>query len=198
SSSIIPRQASSWFVSTRFPTRACCEFGWTAKWPSNGNCRAEKGSGRKAEQWKLWETTYDEDVAVDVPAGKCRIRVENFGKDWVAVTKYTFTGCKIVDGPDVLVCGMKTSGLAMLWLQNKRSSWYNHAGGGKVGRVDAFELAVEGLSNGRYRLQWWETWKGRLERVEVLIPERYREGRLMLAVPGLSADMAVKIRPITD
>ena len=122
-----------------------------------------EGLGKESvwrEQWKLWETTYDEDVAVDVPAGRHRIRIENFGKDWVAVSKYTLTGCKVVDRPDVLVCGMRTSELAMLWLQNKRSSWYNHAGGGKVGRVDAFELAVEGLSDGRYRLQWWETWKG--------------------------------------
>ena len=77
-------------------------------------------------QWKLWETTYDEDVAVEVPAGRHRIRIDNFGKDWVGVTKYTFTGCQVLDRPNVLVCGMKTGGLAMLWLQNRESCWYNH------------------------------------------------------------------------
>jgi hypothetical protein len=110
------------------------------------------------------------------------------------LTTATFTGCKVLDKPDVLVCGMKTAGLAMLWLQNKRSSWYNHAGGGKVGRVDTFELAVQSLNDGKYRLEWWETWKGQLERVE---ETDVRQRRLMLSVPGLSADVAVIIKPIT-
>lgn len=157
-----------------------------------------EGLGKESvwrEQWNLWETTYDEDVAVDVPAGKHQIRIENFGKDWVAVADYTFTGCKVVDKPDVLVCGMKTPGLAMLWLQNKRSSWYNHGGGGDVGRVDAFELAVEGLDDGRYQLQWWETWKGQVRRTEEV---HVRGGRLVLTLPSLDSDVAVKIKPITD
>ena len=59
-------------------------------------------------QWKLWETTYDEDVAVDIPAGTHRIRVENLGRDWVTVGSYRFTGCQVLDRPNVLVCGMKT------------------------------------------------------------------------------------------
>ncbi len=145
------------------------------------------------EQWKLWETTYDEDIAVGVPAGKHRIRIENFGKDWVAVNKYTFTGCQIVDRPDVLVCGMKTGELAMLWLQNRSSSWYNHAGGGTVGRVDPFELTAKGLGDGKHRLEWWETWKGRLERAEEI---EVRQGRFTLVVPSLATDVALKIKPI--
>jgi hypothetical protein len=155
-----------------------------------------EGLGKESvrrEQWKLWETTYDEDLAVDVPAGKRRIRIENFGEDWVGVGKYTFTGCKVVDRPDVLVCGMKSPEVAMLWLQNRRSSWYNHAGGGSVGRVDPFELAVVGLADGRYRLQWWETWKGRELRVD---ETDVKKGRLMLSVPVLPTDVAVKIKPI--
>ncbi len=157
-----------------------------------------EGLGKESvwrEQWKLWETTYDEDIAVSVPAGKHRIRIENFGRDWVAVAKYAFTGCQVVDRPDVLVCGMKTDELTMLWLQNKRSSWYNHAGGGQVGRVDPFELTVEGLRDGKYRLEWWGTWKGRLERTEKI---EVREGRLTLTVPTLTTDMALKIKLIRD
>ena len=141
-------------------------------------------------QWKLWETTYDEDVAVDVPPGKHRIRVENLGKDWVSVAGYTFTGCKVLDRPNVLVCGMKTAGLAMLWLQNRDSSWVNHAAGGKVHPVPAFRLAIEGLPDGDCQLHWWETWKGEPSRRE---PARVQEGRLTLTVPELKTDVAVKI-----
>ena len=132
------------------------------------------------EQWKLWETTYDEDIAVGVPAGKHRIRIENFGRDWVAVSKYTFTGCQVIDRPDVLVCGMKTNQLAIVWLRNRSSSWYNHAGGGPVGRVDPFELTARGLGDGKYRLEWWEPWKGRLQRIDQV---EVRQGRCTLVVP---------------
>ena len=101
-----------------------------------------RGSARKASgapQWKLWETTYDEDVAVEIPAGQHRIRIDNSGKDWVEVTRYTFTGCRVLDRPDVLVCGMKADDLAILWVQNKESCWHNHAAGtvGQGGRLHA-------------------------------------------------------------
>jgi hypothetical protein len=153
-----------------------------------------EGMGKSSvyrDQWKLWETTYDADVAVDVPRGRHRIRVENFGNDWVRVLSYTFTGCKVLDRPNVLVCGMKTPGLAMLWLQNRDSSWYNHAGSGKVGKVDAFELSVSGLTEGPHQVQWWKTWRAAPERTEQV---EVRDGHLTLAVPELETDVAIKIR----
>lgn len=142
-------------------------------------------------QWKLWETTYDQDVAVDVAAGEHRIRVENFGRDWVTVTKYTFTGCLVLDRPNVLACGMKTSGLAMLWLQNRDSCWFNHAGNGKVPRVDSFQVALDGLPDGKCRVEWWTTWKSRLERAE---QAEVKSGKLVLTIPPLETDVAVKLR----
>lgn len=141
-------------------------------------------------QWKLWETTYDEDLAVNVPAGAHRIRVENLGRDWVTVSSYRFGGCQIVDRPNVLVCGMQSEGLAVLWIQNRDSSWYNHARDA-VRPLDALGLAVLGLPDGRYDVQWWETWQGEPLRTEQLT---VRDGRLPLTVPELKTDIAVKIR----
>ena len=102
-----------------------------------------KGLGKESvcqPQWKLWETTYDEDVAVDIPAGRHRIRVDNFGKDWVDVTRYTFTGCRVLDRPNVLVCGMKTDELAILWAAEQGELLVQPRQRGKVGQVDAFTL----------------------------------------------------------
>jgi hypothetical protein len=155
-----------------------------------------EGLGKQSvyrEQWKLWETTYDEDLAVDVPAGQHRIRIENFGKDWVRVTRYTFTGCKVLDKPNLLVCGMKTEGLAMLWLQNRDSDWYNHAGPGKVSPIDPFTLTVPGLPDGRYELQWWETWKGSLQHKETVT---VRQGQLPLSLPVLQTDVALRLKKL--
>ena len=141
-------------------------------------------------QWKLWETTYDEDVAVDIPAGTHRIRVENFGRDWVTASSYRFTGCQVLDRPNVLVCGMKSEPVAILWLQNRESSWYNHARD-TVQPVDAFRLAVRGLSDGPYDVEWWDTWKGEPIRTDQI---EARNGVLPLMVPTLKTDTAIKIR----
>jgi hypothetical protein len=154
-----------------------------------------KGLGKESvwrAEWNLWETTYDEDVAVEIPAGQHRIRIDNAGQDWVEATRYTFTGCRVLDRPDVLVCGMKAGDLVVLWVQNKESCWHNHAAGA-VGKVDAFALVAEGLRDGTYRIEWWETWKGALERHE---EARVQDGKLRLELPGLKTDVAIKARLI--
>jgi hypothetical protein len=154
-----------------------------------------EGLGKESvwvQQWKLWETTYEQDVSVDIPAGRHRIRMDNFGKDWVEATRYTFADCQVLDRPNVLVCGMKTDAAAMLWLQNKDSCWFNHARPQSVRPIDAFSLTVEGLRDGQCAVEWWETWKGAMQRSECL---DVKAGRLLLKVPGLKTDVALKILP---
>ncbi|MBM3476328.1 MAG: DUF5060 domain-containing protein [Armatimonadetes bacterium] len=143
------------------------------------------------EQWKLWETTYDEPLRVPVPAGQHRIRIENFGKDWVRVGSYTFTGCKVIDKPNALVAGLKTDKLAILWLQNRDSCWFNHAGNGKVGQVDPFTVSLKGLPKGRYELEWWETWKGTVAKRTTAASDGQT---MVLKLPALETDVAVKMR----
>jgi hypothetical protein len=147
---------------------------------------------RYVPKYKLWETVYDEDIGVAVPAGRHRIRVDNQGKDWVTVSRYVFTNCKTLDRPNALVWGMATKDLLLLWLQNRDSTWFNHAGGGEVGQVDAFGFSVAGIPNGRYRLQWWQTWTGGVHHEE---DAEVTDGHLLIHVPPLKTDVAIKIRP---
>jgi len=86
---------------------------------------------------------------------------------------------------------MKSDDVSVLWLQNRDSSWYNHAGNGNVGQVDPYTLDVLGLPDGAYRLEWWETWKGSVSRTE---EAAVVGGKLTLSMPALETDVAVKIR----
>jgi hypothetical protein len=153
-----------------------------------------EGLGRESvyrPTWKLWETVYDESIAVDVPAGLHRIRVENVGDDWVRVSSYTFVGCQVLDRPNVRVCGMQSDKLYLLWVQNQDSCWFNR-GQGKVSEVPAFRLTIPGLAAGRYRVEWWETWRGCCEKNETV---EAGAGGLRLEFPALAADVALKIIP---
>jgi hypothetical protein len=59
--------------------------------------------------------------------------------------------------------------------------------------MDTFELAAEGLRDGEYRLEWWETWKGRQQRAEEI---EVCDGWLTLTVSSLATDIALKIKEI--
>ena len=150
-----------------------------------------KGSTYR-EQWDLWETTYDEDVVIEVPAGLHEIRLENFGDDWMRIGAYTFTDCKVLDTPNVLAAGMESEDVAILWLQNLDSSWYNHAGNGEVNPVDPFTVTLR-LPSGSYEVEWWDTWLGRPLRTEELESTRRR---LALEFPTLETDVALKLRRV--
>jgi outer membrane lipoprotein-sorting protein len=64
-----------------------------------------------------------------------------------------------------------------------------------VEKVDDFALAAEGLRDGTYRIEWWETWKGTLQRQEEV---RVRDGKLRLEFRGLKSDTAIKAKRFTS
>ncbi|MCE5238243.1 DUF5060 domain-containing protein [bacterium] len=144
------------------------------------------------EQWKLWETTYDQDYSFDIPAGPHEIKLENFGKDWVSVDRYTFTGCQVRRTPNVIAAGMQAPGVAILWLQNGTSDWFNH-GQGQVPPVDPVTVTLSGLPDGQYAVEWWETWKGSLSRTDKMT---VRQGKLLLRLPELKTDVALKLKKV--
>jgi hypothetical protein len=151
-----------------------------------------QGLGRESvyrPTWKLWETTYDEAISVDVAAGTHRIRVENLGNDWVTVTSFTFEGCQVLDRPNVRVCAMQTAGLWLVWVQNQDSCWYNQAQH-KVGEVPPFSVTIPSLTAARYRIEWWETWRGKCLKSE---PVEAGPAGLRIRFPALASDVALKI-----
>lgn len=142
------------------------------------------------EQWKLWESTYDQDFPIDIPAGKHRIQIENSGQDWVSIDRYTFTGCLVRRTPNLLACGMQSKDLVVLWLQNRDSDWANH-GRQAVPPIDATEITLPGLANGKWTVEYWETWKGTKQKTETIM---VKGGKLTLRLPALKTDVALKLK----
>jgi hypothetical protein len=142
-------------------------------------------------KWKLWESEYDEEVAVDVPAGKHRIRVENLGLDWMHISRYAFTGCKVLDRPNLLVAALRADhGPCIAWMQNQESDWFNQQKSA-VMPVPPSRITLDGFADGAYTVEWWETWKGRPVRTEKVTASG---GKLVLQPGEIKSDVAAKIR----
>jgi len=122
--------------------------------PCGENCGK---SWRYVERWKLWESVYDAELAVPVPAGTHRIRVENHGKDWVAVSRYTFTGCRTRELQEVNGYALAAPDVAVVWLQNADSTWVNHAQyAAEIRPYPAADFTLDGFAAGEYEVEWWE------------------------------------------
>ncbi len=154
--------------------------------------RCAEGLGKESvwrEQWKLWETTYDEDVGVEVPAGRHEIRIENDGRDWVRVAAYRFIGARGFDIPDHLVLGLRSPDMILLWVRNDDFTWFN-AVEGKVRRRPPCRLVLGDVAAGTYVVERWDTWEGRVvDTGEV----QAQEQRIVLDVPELERDTAFRL-----
>jgi len=65
-------------------------------------------SSEYVDQWKRWETTYDKDVDIDVPAGQHEIQIRNDGNDWITIDYFRLTNYLTNTKPNLRVLGMQT------------------------------------------------------------------------------------------
>ena len=156
-----------------------------------------EGLGKKSiwrEQWKLWETTYDESFGIDVPKGSHRIQVDNDeGVDWIHVERYIFTGCQTRSMEPLLVYGMQNDASALIWLQHRDSTWLAHAGNQAPAPTKPATLTLPGFKPGEYAVEWWETWNAALTHQETATAGA---NGLKLALPPIATDVALKIHPV--
>lgn len=141
------------------------------------------------EQWNLWETTYDQDFTVDVPAGRHEIRLENEGGDWIRVQSYKFLGARDYMVPDHLVLGLGSPHLILLWVRNNDFTWYN-AVEGKVARRPPCRLTFSGAAPGEYTIETWDTWEGKVVSTSHMT---VKGGELVIDLPAIERDVALKL-----
>ncbi|MBI2885383.1 MAG: DUF5060 domain-containing protein [Candidatus Omnitrophica bacterium] len=120
----------------------------------------------------------------------------------------------VVSDADVLGCASGTSSHTYLWVKNRTHNVDQYlayrcelakrrleAERGQPAPaiapsypprvVSGATLTLAGLkSNGRYRLEWWDTYRGRVLRTDVVMADR---GRVVLRVPDLAFDVAGKL-----
>ena len=81
-------------------------------------------------------------------------------------------------------------GYAAFWLQNREASWKHLVVEGREPTsVAGLRVQLPGLDPGRYRVEWWDTWQGRVTGSE----EVRADGDLTLEVPAFTRDIACRI-----
>ena len=118
--------------------------------------------------------------------------VANFVKD-IPFTTAGFQRAKVETTPENLgAVGQHGNGLTILWIRNKAHTTYNVVNKLPMPPVERGEVRVQGFKSGSYRVEFWDTYEGRVTgSMEIQVTN----GTLKIAVPRLEKDFAVKVFP---
>ncbi len=91
--------------------------------------------------------------------------------------------------PDLAASGMRTDGVAFVWLHNRRNTWRQNW----VGDIESIAPTQVSVAYpaGTYALEWWNTWDGKILRTDTVTAT----DKLVLRPGELATDVAVKIIP---
>jgi hypothetical protein len=136
--------------------------------------------------------TIDRDFGIDVPAGDHEIRLDNAGGDWIETQYFVSTNVRdAAQSPDLEAHALRTDGGAMLWLRNRLNEWAFRAAGAPLRPTGRAEVTLRGLPVGRYRVEWWDTYRGVVVRRETA---RAGAAGLTLAVGPVERDTGCILR----
>lgn len=136
---------------------------------------------------------YRGDYAVDVPAGKHEITIENTGNDWITLNEVRLENY----GPPkvgIQTLGLRGRNIILLWLRNEDYTWFGHMTAQPCEIIEGARLTLRGVPRGRYVVRFYDpqtaTWLA-----ETTL--RTSWGRLKVALPAVQTDLAVAICPDT-
>ncbi|MFH1238778.1 MAG: hypothetical protein V1653_01550 [bacterium] len=163
---------------------------WQKDFPTGEKGAGEWKDSKWQKQWSIWQSDYDADYSIDVPAGKHTIRLENTGSDWAIIKNITLTNYKSKNYAEARAVGLIRNDEAMLWIQNTNSNWYNSSKNIEPAPQENISFDLLGLPDGTYKLEWWDTWAGTIiNQTEA----SSSGGNLTVNLAELKTDIAVKI-----
>ncbi len=92
--------------------------------------------------------------------------------------------------PDLHVLGLHGRALSILWVQNAGHTWWNTVHGVPLQAVENASLEAAGFAPGRYRIEFWNTYEGRIEKTDYAVAAN---GFIRVALPPIKTDIAIKV-----
>ena len=153
-----------------------------------------EGPWKKSEldkRWNIWGADYDKEISLEIPAGKHTVELYNAGKDGITIDRVTLPRYLSDQHPPVRRFGLAGKGLALLWFQNSEHTFAALMEKREVLPVEGARVTVAGIPAGPCRVEWWDTKTGHITRTT---QERAGADGLVLDLPALPDDVAVKVR----
>lgn len=135
---------------------------------------------------------YNRAYAVDVPAGRHTLCVENTGHDWL-YGNFRFADALERLQPPLKAWAVAGEHTAIAWLRVDGRSWRRVCGlKEQLPSAPPSVLVLPGLVKGTWDVELWDTWAGRpLQTLRVKVPA---SGEARIALPAIEKDLAVKLR----
>ena len=155
----------------------------------------EEGKGpwkksRYMEQYKRWVSDYDEDIPIEVPAGKHTVTFANTSGDWLQIRSLALPAYRSSRYPDLNLLGLRSEKLLLLWVHNRQSTWRTQFDGKQPAEVKAARVTLPAPSAGPWEVQWWDTFTGQIISTSQATAA---DGKLSLPVPAFARDLAARI-----
>jgi hypothetical protein len=148
-------------------------------------------AARKLEQYNVWVSDYDEDIALDLPQGRHEIEVSNTGGDWFQIRSVTLPGYQSSRYPDVTALALAGDRSLVLWLHNNESTWRTDYDGKEPTTLAGLRVGVPVRRSGTWSVEWWDTRTGEVVRREKI---ESADNKLDLLPPPLQRDIAVRAK----
>ena len=108
---------------------------------------------------------------------------------------YRLTGYQTEERPHLRIFGLQNDREAVLWLQNQYHTWYRMRVGMDLRPVRPVRFSVQGLRDGDYRVEWWDTYSGEPTAYQGACCEG---GILQIETPEILRDIACKIELLDE
>ncbi len=124
--------------------------------------------------------------SIPLTPGQHQVRISGTKGDWFLVNKITIKNY----GLPAKVIGVAGQQGAVLWVTNPQYSSEQYYKGIHPQSVGGISLNVQGLQDGQYQIEFWDTYKG-------IIISKFNafteNGKIDFSIPSFDKDMAVKI-----
>jgi len=133
---------------------------------------------------------YNNEYAVDVPAGEHTVKVENIGADWMLVN-YILERAERKSRPDLRLYGLRGKNVSLIWVQNSLHNYKRiYVLGHGAETVPPAILSILSWPEGKYHVRFWDTYAGKeTESLDVTVG---KDG-LKLELPEVAKDLALKV-----